>query len=210
MSDMNQMPSEQAALDTALASEGGSGTNRRLLFVLGGAALVVVLLGGFFLLHSGGGSSQDTGLVPSAVQPTGAGKPSASPSPSGNGQTVPAVYHGKVGRNPFKPLAAEAVPSSSPTPTGTAASPTPTSGGTTPTAVSTYQVLLKSADVAGQKASFYVNGTLYSNVAVGDTFASVFRLDSVAGSKKSPYVTLTYGDVAIPGHLFVGQTLTGP
>ncbi len=208
MSDMNQVPAEQAQLDNALTPEGGTGTNRRLLFVLGGAALVVAALGGFFLLHSGGSSGGDVSGVVVVAHPTTKAKPSASASPSA-GQTVPPVYHGQAGRNPFKPLAIEAQVTSSALPTDTS-SPAPTSGsgGTTPSAVSTYQLTVESVSVSGQTATFWVNGVKYSDVAVGGTFASVFRLDSVGTDSKSgkKFVTLTFGDVAQPGKRYEQST----
>ena len=205
MTEMNHEGAEKAALEQSLAADGAAkGPNRRVLLLVGGAAVLVAGLGAFFLMSSGGGSGDTGGAVPSAANPTA--QPSASPTAKG-GNTVPAVYHGKTGRNPFKPLAAEATPAASPSATATATSTstaTSTTGGTTTT--SAYQVSPRSVNVAGQTATLWVNGVAYTNVKVGDTFGSVFRLDSVGVSSGKGFVTLTFGDVAEPGKKWVGQT----
>jgi hypothetical protein len=208
MTEMNPAPSEQADLDNALNTEGGSGNNRRLLYVLGGAAVLVAAAGGFFLLHSGGSGGNTGGSVVVAVNHNPSSKPSATPSPSDTA-TKPPVYNGQAGRNPFKPLAGEATPpAASPTATDTASAGTGTgTGATTPT---TFQVTLKSASVSAQTATVWVNGTEYTDVAVGSTFAGVFRLDVVAKDSHGAYIQLSYGDVAEPGKLYVGHTMTGP
>jgi len=207
MTEMNQMPQGPASPDDDLEPSKGSGVNRRLLLVIGGAALVVAALGGFFLLRSGGSTPEAVVVVHPAVTPSG--QPSAAATKQG-GQTVPAVYHGQAGTNPFKPLPGEAA-KPSPSPTGSAGAPTPApsnGGGSTPTAASSYQVTVKSVHVSSQTADLWVNGVKYNGVGVGDTFASTFRLDSVGVDNQSgkSYVTLTFGDVAAAGKKYENQS----
>jgi hypothetical protein len=207
MSDMNQAPTEPVPFDGAPEAEGG-GNSRRLLLVLGGAAVLVVALGGFFLLRSGG-SGGDTGAVAVVVAPS-SGQPKATPSASpSDDATKPPVYHQQAGRNPFKPLAAEK-PATAQAPTSTASPVSVPTSDPSATAPTSYQVTLKSASTSAQTATLWVNGTAYPDVAVGDTFASAFRLDVVAKDSHGTYVKLTYGDVAQPGKLYVGHTLVGP
>jgi hypothetical protein len=221
MSEMTQTAPQPTTDDAPLpGGESAEGSNRRtLLMVIGGAAVLVVLLAGWFLLHSGGGSPEATGVVTPGVPSSsngGSGSSGGTGTQGGGGQqTVPPAYHGKTGTDPFKPLPGEQPKASTDGTTGTSGS-TGTTGstgstgstgtGTGSAAASAYQMTVRSVDVGGKSGTFLVNGVVFLDVKVGDTFADTFRLDSVGSSGGRDFVTLTFGDQKQPGNVYVGQT----
>lgn len=177
----NTISTENPIIDDG-SSDGGS--QRRLLLVVGGAALLLVLgLGAYFLFLSGG-DEEDLGPVPSAAgaQPVDEGKKDKKAKKD---DSVPNKVNVKftVGRDPFAPLAAEAVVEPAPVAddtSGTNTTKSGTKGGegtTTPTpaptqdVVSTYQVTLRSVDLKKNTAVIEVDGKRYS-VKTKDMFPS--------------------------------------
>jgi hypothetical protein len=104
------------------------------------------------------------------------------------------------GRDPFKPLiiAPTAKPSTSAVSSAPAPTPTPTPtlapSSSAPAGNVLATVTLKSIDTKAHTASFDVSGTKYNSVAIGDTFASFFKLYDL-GSKCAQ---VQYGDVTNP------------
>lgn len=73
---------------------------------------------------------------------------------------------------------------------------------TVPTPTGLARVTLVSIASDGSSANFTVDGTNYSNVKVGDTFASYFKLISISTGS----VVILYGDSQYT--LYLGETLT--
>jgi len=163
MSDI-QTAEQPPVLDAAPSDDGA----RRRQLLIGGAvavALLLVLGVAYLLFFSGGGGSPDSlGTVP--VPPSGGGASTtakATPAPT---------YNGKLGRNPFLPLAAEATPVTAPSsaaPTTGATSAAPTTPAPTHSAVNAYLVKVRWVNAAGTTATVVVNGTVYRNVHKADT-----------------------------------------
>ncbi len=166
---------------------GPEGGNRRLLVIIAAVAGVLVVgAAAYFLFLSGGGTDEQLGAVPSS-QPTG--QPTQATGQGNNGQHVPKHVQNnfKVGVDPFKPLAAEALVTTPADPTGDASSTDTSTGTQTGTSTdtsstgtqsgtttgtgtaTTYQVLLVSVNSNKGTAKFKVNG-LDQDVSSGDNF----------------------------------------
>ena len=155
---------------------------RFLLFGGGAAALLLVLVLVFNLVSGGGGGVASPTIIP------GGGPPptSATPTP----RSVPLFS----GRDPFEiPFALQ---TSSPSSSGSqspTSSPTPTApggGSSATTSDGKTIVLIDTFTSHGvQKAQVQVQGHTYT-VAVGQTFAHNFQVESISGS----CATIDYGD----------------
>lgn len=227
--------SDTVATENPVIDDGspGGGSQRRLLVVVGGAALLVVIgLAAYFLFLSGG-EEEDLGPVPSAAgsQPVEEG----DKDKKAKKDTVPGKVNVKftVGRDPFAPLAVEAVAepaeapedttstdttkssgtksgggSSTPAPTSSPA-PTPTP---TPTedAATSYKVTLRSVDLKKETAVIEVDGKRYL-LSVKDMFPNSktgpFKLTAVGenGSGKA-IATVVFGSDA-PVELIAKDTV---
>lgn len=228
--------SNETMIQNAAPEDGstGSGRQRRLLIAVGGAAVLLVLgLGAYFLFLSGGGE-EDLGPVPSAA---GAVPANANGNDnngnSGNGgnkggdkgdDSVPAKVDTNyaVGRDPFQPLAAEAVPEpvASPqdttdtstdtsTDTGTGTGTTPSPSPTADTGATTFSVTITSVKAAQNSAVIDVNGQSYA-VKVGEMFTDnqtgPFKLVSVGKLPSGKDTgTVTFGSES-QIELAVGET----
>lgn len=179
--------------------------NRRLVVgAVIGVAVLVVLGVAYFLLISGGGSTDTLAPITPGAAPTAA--PSGSPAAS----KAPHTNHNNLGRNPFKPLAAEATPPPAPSASASAA---PTAG-TTPTAAAVsgaYTVEVNSADAAKGTATITVNGVQNTGVKVGDKLPKnqtiQFQVTSISKQNGQTYVGFQFGDGSI-SMLPVGVTHT--
>lgn len=196
--------SNETLIQNAVSEDGsaGSGGQRRLLIAVSGAALLLVLgLAAYFLFLSGGGE-EDLGPVPSAagtIPAKAAGNDNNGGNKDGDkgGDSGPANVDTNyaVGRDPFQPLAAEAVPepvvppqdttdtstdTGTDTGTGTGATPAPTPPADT--AATTFSVTITSVKAAQNSAVIDVNGQSYT-VKVGEMFidnqTGPFKLVSV-------------------------------
>ncbi|MCZ3390183.1 MAG: hypothetical protein LH645_13955 [Actinomycetia bacterium] len=217
----------------------GSGGQRRLLIAVGGAALLLVLgLGAYFLFLSGGGE-EDLGPIPSAavtIPAKAAGNDNNANTDNGNtdkgDDSVPAKVDSNysVGRDPFEPLAAEAVPepvastdttttdTSTDTSTGTGTGTNPAPSGDAPpadTGATTWSVTIKSVKSAQNLAVIDVNGQSY-NVKVGEMFTDSqtgpFKLISVGQLPSGKDTgTVTFGSESqvelAAGETFVFSTI---
>jgi hypothetical protein len=226
--------SDTVATENPVIDDGSpsGGSQRRLLVVVGGAALLIVIgLGAYFLFLSGG-EEEDLGPVPSAAgaQPVEEGDV-AKKDKKAKKDTVPGNLNVKftVGRDPFAPLAVEAVAepaevpedtsdttkstdtksgggSSTPAPT---ASPAPAPAPTQDAATS-YEVTLLSVDLKKENAVIEVDGKRYL-LSVKDMFPNTktgpFKLTAVGenGAGKAT-ATVVFGSDA-PVELIAKDTV---
>lgn len=181
---------------------GAAGGSRRLLMlVAGGAAVLVLGLAVYFLFLSGGEEEVAGPVVPA---PTASEKPAKGDKGDKDDTDVPKEVDADfaVGRDPFAPLAVEAV-KEEPVDTGDADTGGAAAGGTDPVTdpgtpapaptvapvpaptvepVTTYKVKLISVDLVKDKATIEVDGKRYV-LAVKDMFPSTksgpFQLTSV-------------------------------
>lgn len=192
-------PPQQTPAGRQIADDAsdGDGPDKRQRYLLGGlAALVVAGLGaGAYLLLGGGDDSSAasaTALPKPKTQVTvGTGLPTVQ-------ATLPQTYDGLKGQDPFRPLvvvpvAAPSAPAAGPAPatqpTGGATqvptyplpgftfpAPVPTGGSTLPPgADKPSSIHLDSVSDGNDKAVFEVGGAK-SEVGIGDTFATYFKL----------------------------------
>lgn len=194
-------------------SDGGSaagGSQRRLLLAVGGGALLLVLALGAYFLFLSGGEEEDLGPVPSGA--ASLPEESKGEKDKNGGEQVPAEVDVDfaIGRDPFVPLAAEAVPepaapvddttdtgtdtgTDDPKDTGgTAPAPTPAptpspSPSPTPTEdpVTSFKVTVKSVDAGKEASVIEVNGKRYT-VKVKDMFTN---------SKTGPFKLTRVGEL---------------
>ena len=187
--------------------------SRRNLIVVGVAVAAALAVAVWFLFLSGGGSSAPSGAVPaSTANPNGAGTGAApKASASHSAKPVKSANPTDKGRNPFTPLLTEptatptptappAVPASSPSASGAASTPS-SSASTSVPAGSNIVATVSLTKVSGKTASFSVAAsgttTKYSGIAVGETFATFFKLYDL-GSKCAQ---IQYGDQTGPSCL---------
>lgn len=105
----NTLSAQSPTTDDGSSADGGQ---RRLLMAVGGGALLLVLgLGAYFLFLSGG-EEEDLGPVPSGASALPDDTNGMKDKNSKKDETVPAAVDVDfaIGRDPFIPLAAEAVP----------------------------------------------------------------------------------------------------
>jgi hypothetical protein len=227
--------SDTISTENAVIDDGssGDGSQRRLLLVVGGAALLLVLgLGAYFLFLSGG-DEEDLGTVPNATgsQPVEDGKKDKKAKKDDKVSDKVNVKF-TVGRDPFAPLAVEAVvepPPEKDTTSDTSSTDTTKgsgtksgTGGNTPApttspapaptqdAVSSYEVTLRSVDLKKNTAVIEVDGKRYL-LKVKDLFPNTktgpFKLTGVSetGSGKAT-ATVVFGSDA-PVELLAKDTV---
>lgn len=210
--------------DTANAS---GGSRRLLMLVAGGAAVLVLALAVYFLFLSGGEEevAGPAAPVPAPTAPEKAGKGDKDKGGSDVPKEIDKDF--AVGRDPFQPLAVEAVVEDTAvtddTVTGTGTDPVADPGTPAPAPTvapqpaptvdptTTYQVKLISVDLVKEKATIAVDGKRYV-VAVQVTFPSTktgpFQLTSV-GERPSgkDTATVVFGADA-PVELVQGDKVT--
>lgn len=205
MSDTVAHEPLEGAAETAV-----SGGNRRLLMlVAGGAAVLVLGLAVYFLFLSGGDEPAEPSSAPAPSSQPADGKDKGGKDKDKGDTTVPKEVDVDfaVGRDPFQPLAVEAIvePPAEPTDTGTTGTTGTTDPVTTPDPtvtpqptptvepVTIYRVKLLSVDLVKEKATIVVDGKRYK-LAVKDMFPSTktgpFQLTAV-GELKSGTDTAT-------------------
>jgi len=183
--------------------------SRRNLVVVGVAVVAAVAVAVWFLFLSGGGSSTPTGAVPqSSANANGAGNGTTTkPAPSkAAANPVKSAAPTHKGRNPFAPLLTvptatpsptAAVPASSPSASTSVPPPSPSTSSSVP-AGSNIVATVSLVKVSGKTATFNVAASgstkKYAGVAVGDTFATFFKLYDL-GSKCAQ---IQYGDQTGP------------
>ncbi|HVQ88305.1 MAG TPA: hypothetical protein VMT88_08985 [Actinomycetes bacterium] len=186
MSETMQAPIEGEAEPVGSSAAG----NRRLLIALAAVAGVVVVGAAVYFLFLSGGSEEELGAIPQSpvVAATDDANANGDDQNSGDGtkagDKVPVKYDGNVGRDPFQPLALEteappatAAPTDQPTSAPTDAPTDPVTDPTTnPTSSSgtdstSFVVVVKSVNVARDKAVVSVNGSKYT-VSTDEVFPS--------------------------------------
>ena len=222
------LPSENLVIDDGSSD---TGRQRQLLLLVGGLALLLVAgLGVYFLVLSGG-EEEDLGVVPGAAAPQAdAGDENGNSDKNKkkkNKELAPTNVNANftVGRDPFEPLAGEALVAPEPTAdssttdtttTGTgqgsvAPAPAPTTAPQpTPTqdTQTSYKVTLLSVDLKQKTAVIEVNGKRYP-VKVKDMFTNTktgpFKLTGVGklGSGKE-IATVVFGSDS-PVELLVNE-----
>jgi len=171
------MSNVQQVTDPDLVTGVDDPNRRRLMLVLAIAGGVIIAgAAAYFLFLSGGGSdTEDFGPLPPQTGATA--KPDKGDDESPETKPLPEEFDGVVGRDPFQPLAAEAVvppvvedveveATSEPIEAGTDAT-----GGDDSADANTSQVKVKAVSVAKGQASVSVDGKQYT-VKEGVVFPS--------------------------------------
>ncbi|HTY72461.1 MAG TPA: hypothetical protein VMI11_08560 [Actinomycetes bacterium] len=181
--------------------------SRRNLVVVGVAVAIALAVAVWFLFLSGGGSGSSGAVAQSPVHANGAGNGVTASKSAKVVVVKPASSRDKKGRNPFHPLLVE--PSSAPSASSAAAAassaPASSVAASSP-AVTNTVATVDVVKISSGKATFNVTaaGTTkkYAGVAVGQTFATFFKLYDL-GSKCAQ---IQYGDQT--GTACVGTPLT--
>lgn len=196
MSDTMQGPVE----DAVAGPPPGAGSDRRrpLVLLLVVAGLLVVGAAAYLLFLSGGDEEVAGPVVP-APAPAEPGKADKQKDKAGNEVPKEVEADFAVGRDPFQPLAAEAVKKDPVAPADSGSTDTGTDPGTpapapsapvtpvpppAPAPVTTYEVKLVSVNLAKEKATIEVDGKRYV-LEVKDMFPN---------TKTGPFQLTTVGE----------------
>jgi hypothetical protein len=182
--------------------------DKRSKIMIAVLAVILVGAGAFFLLHkSSSSNSSASGLVPVPKPAAGAVKPKISAAPKVKPLATPSpVVTADSTRDPFVPLAQEAVATTSSDPAGTSspapsASATPTAAPTTSApAAGDHNVMVLS--ITGTTATVSYNNGTGKSVKAGDTLAtgvSVVKIDADS-------IVISYGNKIYA--VAPGQTVT--
>jgi hypothetical protein len=177
-----------------ILEEPPSDNKRAKLLVIGAGVLAVLAAAAYFLFFAGGEAEPTP-----AAAPKPAAAPPAAEAPAA--PVVPPVFNGTAGTDPFKPLVTE------PEPAPEAAAGTATSGtGDTTTGTTSgtsQQLAVVSVTDDNTRVSVSVDGTAYPDLAVGQTFATFYKVYGIFGGTCAGFL---YGDQSLGG--CVGDTVT--